>query len=140
MELTRRMLKGLIAGNPGDYDGLGEWRYCHDCSESFYARASEPDAGHTSHRWSTLPALDPEGQERLTVLFRDFVPRSFSPDRQAELEAFARRHGWELTYELQAGGGALTAEEVSRWREVIEADLERLTDEAERIIAEGADA
>jgi hypothetical protein len=140
VELTRRLLKGLIAGNPANYGGLGEWRYCHDCSEPFFARASEPDAGHASHGWSVLPALNPEGQERLIDLFRDFILRAFSPQRQVELEAFARRHGWDLAYELQDGGGALTSQEVSRWREAVEVELERLVGEAETMITGGSNA
>ncbi|MBN1483519.1 MAG: hypothetical protein JXA37_02250 [Chloroflexia bacterium] len=136
MPPSRRLLKGMIAGNPGNYTGLGEWRYCYDCGEAFFAREGEPDAGHSEHRWRALPALDPEGQERLAKLFRRFMQGVFSAERQAELTAFARRQGWDMAYEHRAGGGALTAEEVERWREVVEADLERLVDRAERMMVE----
>ncbi len=137
MQLTRRMLKGIVAGNPGNFAGLGEWRYCHACGQAFFARACEPDPGHSAHRWSALPALDPEGQSRLADLFRRFLPRAFSPQRQAELQAFAQRHGWEMAYEQQDGGGALTAAEVIPWRATVEAELERLVDQAEQLIAAG---
>lgn len=137
MTISRRLLKGMIAGNPGDYADLGEWRYCHDCRQAFYARASEPDPGHGAHRWSPLPALDPEGQTRLADLFRHFMEEAFSPERQAELDAFARRHGWGMACEQQAGGGALSAAEAARWHGAVESELERLVDEAERIITEG---
>lgn len=136
MRVTRRKLRGMVAGNPGHYAGLGEWRYCHDCEQAFFARASEPPSDHASHRWSPLPALDPEGGQHLAELFRRFMVKAFSPQRQAELEAFARRHGWDLAYELRDGGGALTAPEVARWRQVVEAELDRLVDEAARIVAE----
>lgn len=137
---SRRQLRAMIAGNPGNYEGLGEWRYCHDCSEAFFARASEPPTGHGQHRWDPLPALDPEGQGRLAERFRRVLEESFPPERQAELEAFARRHGWELAYELRDGGGALDAEEVARWRRVVEAELDQLVDQAERITTGGPDA
>ena len=71
----------------------------------------------------------------LIALFRDFIRRAFSPERQAELAAFARRQGWDMAFEYRAGGGALTSEEVERWREVVEADLNRLIEEAKHIIA-----
>jgi hypothetical protein len=137
MKLTRRLLRGIIAGNPGNYAGLGAWRYCHDCQESFFTRATQPDLNHETHRWSALPALDPEGQGRLAELFRAFMRQAYPPERQAQLEAFAARAGWDMAYELQDGGGALTALEVVPWRSVMDTELERLIDEAERIIAEG---
>jgi hypothetical protein len=136
VKVTRRLVKGLIAVNPGKYDGLGEWRYCHECQEPFFSRASEPASEHEQHPWSALPALDPEGQARLAELFRGFLQGAFSPERREELEVFAQRHGWDLAYELEDGGGALTAEEVERWRHVVEAKLEQLVDQAEQIIAE----
>jgi hypothetical protein len=138
VKVTRRLIKGLIAVNPGNYDGLGEWRYCHDCQEPFFSRDSEPASEHEEHCWSTLPALDPEDQAQLAELFRGFLEEAFSPERQEELEAFARRHGWDLAYELEDGGGALTAAEVERWRQVVEAKLEQLVEQAEQIIAEGS--
>jgi hypothetical protein len=140
VKVTRRLLKAMVAGNPGNFAGLGEWRYCHTCDEAFFARASEPDAGHADHHWSPLPALDPEGQDHLAKLFRQYMRRAFSSQRRAELATFARTHGWDLAYELQDGGGALTAVEVARWREVVEAEMERLVDQAEQIVAEGAQA
>lgn len=136
MQLTHRQLKGMIAGNPGRYEGLGEWRYCRDCREAFYARASEGEPGHSGHRWVAMPALDPENQGRLVALFRDFIRQAFSPERQAELESFARRQGWDMAFEHRAGGGALSTEEVDRWRQVVEAELNRLIEEAKRMIAE----
>lgn len=135
MHVTRRQLRGLIAGNPGNWAGLGEWRYCHDCQETFYARASQGEPGHRAHLWSALPALDPEGQGRLAELFRTTMRLAYSPERQAELAAFAQRAGWDMAYELRDGGGALTMEETVPWRRAIEAELERLVDEAERLIA-----
>ena len=136
MRPTRRMLRGIIAGNPGNYAGLGEWRYCHDCQEAFFARASRPDPGHSAHRWSALPALDPEGQAHLAELFRAFIREAYPPARQSQLEAFAKRCGWDMAYELQDGGGALSAPEVVPWRKVVDAELERLTDEAECIVGD----
>jgi hypothetical protein len=140
MKLTRRMLQGIIAGNPGNYAGLGVWRYCHDCQEPFFARSTQPVPEHDTHRWSDLPALDPEGQGRLAELFRSFMRQAYPPARQAQLEAFAARAGWDMAYELQDGGGALTVAEVAPWRKVVDAELDRLIDEAERIIAEGQNA
>ena len=140
MKPTRRLLRGIIAGNPGNYAGLGAWRYCHDCQEAFFARAAQPAPAHDTHRWSALPALDPEGQGRLAELFRALLRRAYPPERQAQLEAFAVRSGWDMAYELQDGGGALTATEVAPWREVLDAELERLIAEAEGIIAEGPHA
>ena len=140
MKPTRRLLRGIIAGNPGDYAGLGEWRYCHPCQEAFFARASDPVSEHEDHRWSPLPALDPEGQGRLAALFRTMMVQAYPPARQAELEAFARRAGWDMAYELRDGGGALTALEVIPWRQVLDAELERLIGEAERTIEEAGNA
>jgi hypothetical protein len=140
MKPTRRLLRGVVAGNPGNYAGLGEWRYCHQCQETFFARASQPAPAHEAHRWSSLPALDPEGQSRLAELFRAMMPQAYPPARQAELEAFAERAGWDMAYELRDGGGALTALEVIPWRKVLDAELERLIDEAERIIEEAGNA
>ncbi len=137
MKVNRRLLKAMIAGNPANYAGLGEWRYCRTCAEAFFARASEPDPGHSGHHWSPLPALDPEGKGRLAEMFRQYMREGFSPERQAELQAFAQRHGWDMAYELQDGGGALDPSEVARWRAVVEAELERQVDEAERIVMEG---
>jgi len=124
----------MIAGNPGCYEGLGAWRYCHDCQEAFFARASQPDPGHDGHRWSALPALDPEGQGRLAGIFRAFMRQAYSPARQKQLEEFAERAGWDMAYELQDGGGALTAPEAVPWRGAMDAELERLIDEAEGIV------
>lgn len=140
MKLTRRLLRGIIAGNPGDYTGLGAWHYCHDCQETFFARATQPASKHNAHRWSALPALDPENQGRLAEIFRSFMRQAYPPARQAQLEAFAARAGWDMAYELKDGGGALTPAEVVPWRERMEAELDRLLDEAERIIAEGTNA
>jgi len=136
MTLSRRVLKAMIAGNPQNYAGLGEWRYCHDCGAPFFARASQPDPGHGAHRWIVLPSLDPEGQTRLVDLFRRFIRTAFSPARQAELEAFAERQGWDMACEQRAGGGALSSEEAARWHQAAEDELERLVDEAERWIKE----
>lgn len=140
MKLNRRLLRGLIAGNPGNYAGLGAWRYCHDCQEAFFSRATQPVPAHDAHRWSALPALDPEGQGHLADLFRSFMREAYPPERQSQLEAFASRAGWDMAYELQDGGGALTAREVIPWRQVVDAELERLIDEAERMMAEVPDA
>ncbi len=134
MKPTRRMLKGLIAGNPGNYAGLGEWRYCHSCEEAFFARAGTPEAEHSAHHWSPLPALDPEGQTGLVDLFRRFIRESFSAERQSQLDAFASRNGWEMAYELTDGGGALSQEEVAIWRQVVERRLEGLMDQAETMM------
>lgn len=137
MKVTRRLLRGLIAGNPANYAGLGEWRYCHDCQEAFFARAGQAASAHDAHRWGALPALDPEGQGRLAELFRAVMQQAYPPERQAELAAFARRAGWDMAYELRDGGGALTPEEAVPWRQAIEAELDRLVGEAERLIAAG---
>lgn len=137
MKPTRRLLRGIIAGNPGNHAGLGEWRYCHDCQEAFFARAGQPASPHDAHRWAALPALDPEGRGHLAELFRALLRQAYPPARQAELEAFAARAGWDMAYELRDGGGALTAQEAVPWRKAMDAELERLIDEAERMITEG---
>ncbi len=135
MKPTRRLLKGLIAGNPGNYAGLGEWRYCHQCEETFFARAGTPESEHSAHRWSSLPALDPEGRSVLADLFRLFIVEVFTPERQAQLGAFARRHGWEMAYELVDGGGALNQTEAATWHQAVERRLEDLVDQAESMLA-----
>lgn len=133
MPPTDRMLIGAIAANPGRYDGAGEYRYCRACDTVFFTSAAKPDATHTPHPTIALPALNQDGSDRLRRAFQSFIQR-WPEERRAELERFAQRRGWELAMEHADGGGALTDAEVGQWREVVEAELQRLLVESRRRI------
>ena len=135
MPPTDRMLIGAIAANPGRYDGAGEYRYCRSCDAVFFASAARPDATHAAHATVALPALNQDGSDRLGRAFQVFIQRWPEP-RRAELERFAQRRGWELAMEHVDGGGALSDAEVAQWREVVEAELQRLLAEARKLIAD----
>lgn len=134
MPPTDRMLIGAIAANPGRYNGAGEYRYCRRCDTIFFTSAAKPDAGHTGHDTLALPALNQDGSNRLGRAFQSFIQRWPAP-RRDELEHFAQRRGWDLAMEHVDGGGALSDDEVTQWREVVEAELQRLLAESRRLIA-----
>ncbi len=134
MPLTDRMLQGAIAANPGQPDKAGEYRYCVACGLAFFTRPAKPDKTHADHATIALPALNPDGSERLAKAFRAFLKR-WSPERQEQLDRFASRKGWELAYEHQSGGGALNDSEVAEWRVIVEAEMKRLVMRARAEIA-----
>lgn len=135
MSVTDRMLEGAIASNPAQPDKAGEYRYCFGCESVFLARPR--DAGHREHASLALPALNPDGSERLIKAFKAFM-RRWPAERQAVITQLAERRGWELAHEHQSGGGALTDDEVAAWRTVIDAELKRLVAKARAQIALGA--
>ena len=124
MAVTDRMLIGAIAANPADAQGAGEYRYCRTCTQIFITSAKQPDASHDAHSWFVLPALNPDGSV-LARAFQRFIVR-WTPERQAELEKFASRRGWDMAMELRYGGGALNDEEASEWQEIVNARLDQL--------------
>jgi hypothetical protein len=123
------MLIGAIAGNPGSYEGAGEYRYCRTCDRIFYTSAKQPDVTHSEHRYFALPALNPDGSQKLATAFKRFIGR-WSAERQAELEKFATKRGWDMAMELKYGGGALEDHEASEWQEIVNARLEQLMKQA----------
>lgn len=125
MAVTDRMLIGAIAGNPADFNGAGEYRLCRTCEQIFLTSALRPDTTHDTHSWFALPALNPDGSSILTRAFQRFIVR-WSPERQAELEKFALKKGWDMAMELKYGGGALEEHEVAEWQEIVQARLEQL--------------
>lgn len=133
MPPTDRMLIGAIAANPGHYAGAGEYRYCRTCDTIFFTRAAQPEATHDAHERLVLPALNQDGSERMARAFKVFLQR-WPEDRRTEIERFAQRRGWELAMEHSDGGGALTDTEVAQWRQIVEAELQRLMAETRKQI------
>lgn len=129
MAPTDRMLTGAIAGNPGKYDGPGEYRYSVTHKEIYFTSASNPDA-KDNEQWFPLPALNPDSSRRMEKAFKQFIRRRWVPSRQKELEDFALKRGWDLAMELRYGGGALEDNEAEEWQIVVNRELERLTKKA----------
>lgn len=129
MAITDRMLMGAIAGNPGAFEGAGEYRCCRTCQQIYYTSAKEPDATHDGHDWVALPALNPDGSGKLVRAFQRFITR-WTQQRQEELEKFALRRGWDLAMELKYGGGALDDAEAAEWQEIVNARLNQLARQA----------
>lgn len=136
MPVTDRMLIGAIAGNPADFQGAGEYRYCRTCTQIFLTSARAPDAAHDAHNWFALPALNPDGSQVLGRAFQRFIIR-WTPERQAQLEKFATKSGWDMAMELKYGGGALEEAEATEWREIVDARLAQLLKQAREEIAAG---
>ena len=91
MSLTDRMLIGAIANNPAAFESAGEYRCCRTCELIFYTSAKQPDTAHDAHDWFALPSLNPDGSKILERAFQRFITR-WSPERQEQLETFARRN------------------------------------------------
>ena len=134
MVVTDRMLIGAIAGNPADFQGAGEYRYCRTCTQIFLTSLSQPDTSHDTHDWFALPSLNPDGSQILGRAFQRFIVR-WTPERQLELENFARKRGWDMAMELKYGGGALEESEAAEWREIVDARLAQLMKQAREQIA-----
>jgi hypothetical protein len=133
MPITDRMLIGAIAGNPGQYEKAGEYRYCRECETIYMDKAAAPDPAHAGHRFVSLPALNPDGSNRMIGIFKEYIKR-WTPERQDQLDRFGTRKGWDLAMELHYGGGALTDEETAEWERVVQAELQRLAAEARALI------
>lgn len=136
MPVTDRMLIGAIAGNPADFNGAGEYRFCHTCEQIFLTSARKPDTTHDAHHWFVLPSLNPDGSQVLARAFQRFIVR-WTPERQAELETFARKKGWDMAMELRYGGGALDDDESSQWQEIVQGRLDMLKNQARQQIEQG---
>jgi hypothetical protein len=133
MAITDRMLMGAIAGNPAAFDGAGVYRYCRTCEVIYYTSAKKPDLTHEQHAVIDLPSLNPDGSGKLVTAFQRFIIR-WTPERQAELEKFALRRGWDLAMELKYGGGALDDSEAAEWQEILNARLDQLAKQARQEI------
>ena len=129
MSLTDRMLIGAIANNPAAFENAGEYRCCRTCELIFYTSAKQPDTTHDAHDWFAMPSLNPDGSKILERAFQRFITR-WTPERQEQLETFARRRGWDMAMELKYGGGALEESEVTEWRVIVDARLDQLVKQA----------
>lgn len=136
MPVTDRMLIGAIAGNPASFEGTGEYRFCRTCGAIFFTSARKPDAVHSNHDWFALPALNPDGSNKLSTAFKRYVTR-WSPERQEELEQFALKKGWDMAMELKYGGGALDDDEAAEWQEIVNIRLEQLMRQTRELINNG---
>ena len=133
MSLTDRMLIGAIANNPAAFESAGEYRCCRTCELIFYTSAKQPDTGHDTHDWFAMPSLNPDGSKILERAFQRFITR-WTPERQEQLETFARRRGWDMAMELKYGGGALEESEVTEWRVIVDARLDQLVKQARELL------
>ncbi|HEU4324547.1 MAG TPA: hypothetical protein VFS21_15500 [Roseiflexaceae bacterium] len=133
MPVTDRMLIGAIAGNPASFESAGEYRFCRTCELIYFTSGRQPDPSHDDHQWFVLPALNPDGSGKLARAFQRYITR-WSPERQAELEQFARKKGWDMAMELKYGGGALEDTEAAEWQEIINGRLEQLMRQARQEI------
>jgi hypothetical protein len=129
MALTDRMLIGAIAGNPGAYEGAGEYRCCRTCEQIYFSSAKQPDPAHEGHDWVALPSLNPDGSGKLVTAFKRFIVR-WSQERQEQLEKFALKRGWDMAMELKYGGGALEDAEAAEWQEIVNTRLTQLARQA----------
>lgn len=135
MALTDRMLIGAIANNPAAFNGAGEYRCCRTCEKIFYTSAKQPDNAHDAHDWFAMPSLNPDGSKILERAFQRFIKR-WPDERQAQLEKFGERKGWEMAMELKYGGGALEEAEVDEWQEIINGRLDQLVRQARELLAQ----
>ncbi len=135
MSLTDRMLIGAIANNPAAFEGSGEYRCCRTCELLFYTSAKQPDTTHDTHDWFVMPSLNPDGSQILERAFQRFITR-WTPERQEQLETFARRRGWDMAMELRYGGGALEESEVTEWRVIVDARLDQLVKQARELLGQ----
>jgi len=129
MAITDRMLIGAIANNPAAFDSAGEYRCCRTCQQIFFTSAKQPDRGHDDHDWFALPSLNPDGSNILVRAFQRFIKR-WPEERQAQLDRFASRKGWDMAMELKYGGGGLEESEATEWQEIVNARLEQLMRQA----------
>lgn len=136
MAITDRMLIGAIAGNPGTFEGSGEYRCCRTCQMIFYTSAKQHDPTHDEHDWIALPSLNPDGSGKLSKAFQRFITR-WPEQRQEELEKFALKRGWDMAMELKYGGGALEDSEAAEWQEIVNARLDQLAKQAREEIEHG---
>lgn len=135
MAISKRMLIGAIASNPARYDGPGEYRYSIKNKEIYYTSAERADP-KDADPWFALPALNPDGSKRMEKAFQKFISLRWRPSRQAELDKFASRKGWDLAMELRYGGGALEDEEANEWQFVVNRELDRLAESVLKQIEE----
>jgi len=105
--------------------------------ESAAPRAHRAATGGGRGRARALPALAEGLLERLAAVLRADLERAFqrfitrwTPERQEQLETFARRKGWDMAMELKYGGGALEEDEVTEWRVIVDARLDQLVKQA----------
>jgi hypothetical protein len=82
-----------------------------------------------------MPSLNPDGSKILERAFQRFITR-WTPERQEQLETFARRRGWDMAMELRYGGGALEESEVTEWRVIVDARLEQLVKQARDLLGQ----
>jgi hypothetical protein len=136
MAITDRMLIGAIASNPGDYNKAGQARYCFTSQRIYFSSAKQPAPEDANNNYVDLPALNPDNSKKLTTAFQRFIKR-WPEDRQAEIEKFGMRKGWDLAMELHYGGGALTDEESAEWRQIVDGRLTQLVKDARKLIEAG---
>ena len=136
MKITDRMLIGAIASNPGDYNKAGQARYCFKSNTIYFSSAADPAPEDENNMYVNLPALDADGSKKLVTAFKRYIKR-WPEERQAELEKFGSRRGWDLAMEHFHGGGALTDEEVAEWRQIVDARLNQLVRDAREMIESG---
>ena len=127
MAMSKRMLIGSIASNPGKYDGPGEYRYSIPHQEIYFTSTAKPDP-KDSQPWFALPALNPDGSKRMEQAFQQFIGLRWRPSRRRQLEEFALKKGWDLAMELRYGGGALEEEEATEWQFVVNREIDRLAE------------
>ena len=104
MAITDRMLIGAIASNPGDYNKAGQARYCFTAQRIYFSSVKQPAPEDANNNYVDLPALNPDNSKKLTTAFQRFIKR-WPEERQAEIEKFGMRKGWDLAMELHYGGG-----------------------------------
>lgn len=134
--ITERMLIGTIASNPGDYNRAGQARYCFKSQRIYFSSASDPAPEDDDQQYIDLPALNADGSKKLITAFQRFI-KQWPEERQAELERFGMRKGWDLAMEHYHGGGALTDEEVVAWRKIVDGRLGQLVRDARKMIEAG---
>ncbi|ABX07012.1 MULTISPECIES: hypothetical protein [Herpetosiphon] len=139
MTITDRMLIGAIASNPGDYEKAGQARYCFTTQTIYFSSAKSPAPEDANNNYFDLPALNADGSKKLVTAFQRYIKR-WPEDRQAIIEKFALRRGWELAMELHYGGGALTDQESAEWRKIVDGRLTQLVAAARRYIEAGPGA
>ncbi len=137
MAITDRMLIGAIANNPGDYNGAGQARFCFTSQKIYFSSAKKPAPEDANNNFFDLPALNPDGSNKLAIAFQRYIKR-WSEERQEQIERFAARRGWELAMELHYGGGALNDEESAEWRVIVDGRLAQLVRQARQHIDAGS--
>ncbi len=139
MPITDRMLIGAIAANPASFENAGEYRCCRTCLVIYFTSSKSPDTSHDDHSWFALPSLNPDGSGKLGKAFQRYITR-WTPERQEELDNFARKRGWDMAMELKYGGGALDDAEAAEWQEIVNGRLEQLARQARMDIGHGEPA